>query len=476
MATSSSGITSTGIGTGLDISAIVTKLVEAEGAPLLAQLDKKKSLTDSKISALGSLQSALEAFQKAAKVLKDTDTFHAHSAVSSYDSIVTASADANAVPGSYSVVVKQLATRNQQVSAEFANAQAVLGTGTLSFQVGSNSFDVAIDDSHKTLASIRDAINNAPGNTWVSATIVNVDQDIVPPTGETVSRLVLTSTNPGTANSITLNITDDDGDSTDASGLSWLAANNLDAAREVAASDAVVGINGFDVTRSSNTITDAVDGLTLNLQSEAPSTTVTVTVGTDTEAVTKSVNDFITAYNNLGTVMKNLDSYDTTTKKTGALFADSLVRGLKSQVRSALSTPVAGVSAGYNSLQMIGIEIDRNGVMSLKKDIFAAALAADPTALGSVFGSADGVSARLESRLDVYLQTGGLLDNRNDSLQKTLRRISDDKAKTEDRLASLEARLLKQFNAMDSLVASLNATGTYLNQQLTALNASNKKS
>ena len=478
MATSSTGlITSTGIGSNLDITTIVQKLVEAEGAPIKAQLDKKKTATDSKISALGSLKSALDAFQKAAKALKDTDTFQAHSATSTYDSIVTATATADAVPGSYSVLVDHLATSQQLVSTGFANSQANVGTGSLTFQVGSapgNSFTVAIDAAHQSLASIRNAINSASDNKGVAATIINVDDGA----GGTVSRLLFTAKDTGTDHTIDVSIQDDDANNSDASGLSQLSytagAQNL--TEKVPAQDALVKINGYDVTRSSNTISDAVDGLTFNLKSAAPATTATVTVATDTEAVTKSLNDFVSAFNNLGTVMKNLDSYDTTTKKTGALFADSLVRNLKSQVRSALGTPVTGTSSIYNTLQMIGLEIDRNGVMSLKQDTFKTALAADPTGVSAVFSSADGVSTRLESRLDSYLQTGGLLDSRTETLQKTLRRISDDQAKTDDRLAALEARLLKQFNAMDSLVGSINATGSYLTQQLAALSASNKKS
>lgn len=461
MATSSSGlITSTGIGSNLDITTIVQKLVEAEGAPMLQQLSAKKTVTDSKISALGSLKSALEAFQKAAKALKDNDTFQAHTATSTNDSIVTASADAKAVPGNYTVLVSQIATNHQLASTGFTTQQAAaMGTGSLTFQLGSdtnNAFTVAIDSDHQSLTSIRDAINNASDNKGVYASIVNAGDG---------AHLIFTSKNSGTANEISVTGTD---------GLTQLSTANL--TEKVPAHDALVQINGFDVTSSSNSITGAVDGLTLDLKSEAPSTPVTVSVATDTEAVTKSISDFVTAFNNLGTVMKNLDSYDTTTKKTGALFADSLVRNLKSQIRSALSTPVSGTSSTYNSLQMIGVEIDRSGVMSFKQDTFKAALAADPVGVASVFSATDGIATRLESKLDTYLQTGGLLDNRNETLQKTLRRISDDQAKTEDRLAALEARLLKQFNAMDSLVASINSTGTFLNQQLTALAASTKKS
>lgn len=461
MATSSTGlITSTGIGSNLDITTIVQKLVEAEGAPIQARLAKKKTETDSKISAIGSLKSALDAFQKAAKTLKDSDTFQAHSATSTYDSIVTASASAKAVPGTYDIIVSKLATNHRLASTGFTAPQAAaMGTGNLTFQVGSdvnNSFTVAIDAGHQSLTDIRDAVNKAADNKGVMASIVNAADG---------SHIIFTSKNSGLANTITVTGTD---------GLTGLSSANLE--QKVAAQDAEVKINDFDVTSPSNTITGAVDGLTLNLKTEAPATTVTVSVATDTTAIEKSMTDFVSAFNNLGSVMKNFDSYDTANKKAGALFADSLVRNLKSQIRSSLSTPVTGTTSDYNSLQMIGLEIDRNGVMSFKQTTFETALAADPNGVSSVFGSTDGVSTRLEARLDSYLQTGGLFDNRTETLKNTLKRISDDQAKTDDRLAALEARLLKQFNAMDSLVSSINSTGSYLTQQLAALNASTKKS
>ena len=466
-----SGITSTGIGTGLDITGIVQKLVDAEGQPILQALDRKQTEANNRLSAIGSLKSALSAFQTASQKLKDSDSFLVHSTSSTNDSIVSATASAKAVPGNYSVIVDHLATSHQLVTGGvgFASGAATVGTGSLTLQVGADtakSFTVAIDSAHQSLASIRDAINAATDNKGVMASIINVDDGA----GGTVSRLVLTAKDTGTANAITITAADDDGNNTDNAGLSQLASANLQV--QTPAQNALMKINGFDVTRSSNTISDAVDGLTFNLASAAPGSTVTIGVSVDNETISKNLDEFAKAFNNLNSVVKNLGSYDATTKRAGILLGDALLRGLKSQIRSDLGTPVTGTSGKYSTLQMVGIEIDGLGVMSLKQDKLKAALAADPSSVSAIFTATDGIAKRLKTRIDTYVQAGGLFDTRTQQLNSTIRKIEDDRTRENDHLEALQKRLLKQFNAMDAMVAQINSTGTFLTQQLTNLSKS----
>jgi flagellar hook-associated protein 2 len=464
-----SGITSTGMGTGLNITDIVQKLVDAEGQPKFQQLDTKQTTTNDRLSAIGSLKSALTAFQTASKALQDSDTFLKHATASSNESIITATADTKAVPGNYSIVVDHLATRQRLVTGGtgFASGSATVGTGTLTIQVGSdsaNSFNVSIDTAHQSLASIRDAINSAADNKGVSASIINVDDG----SGGKVSRLVFSSKNTGLANTITVTAQDDDGNNTDAAGLSQLSSSQL--TEQTPARDALVKINGYDVTRSSNTISDAVDGLTFTLNAAAPTSTVDIDVTVDNSAISKNVNDFVKAFNNLSSVIKNLGNYDSTTKTAGVLLGDSMLSNLKSLIRTDLSTPVTGATSSYSTLQMLGIEIDSLGTMSLKQDKFDAALAADPSSVSVVFTASDGVAKRVSSRIDPYVQTGGIFDSRTQQLNSTLRQIENSRTKEQDYLDALQKRLLKQFNAMDSMVARINSTGSYLTQQLSALN------
>lgn len=184
------------------------------------------------------------------------------------------------------------------------------------------------------MAGIRDAINAAPDNKGVTASIINVDDGV----GGTVSRLVLTSNNTGTTNELTVTASDDDGNNTDATGLSQLISSNM--LETSVAQDALVKINGFDVTRPSNTITDAVDGLTLNLKAASPGTPVSVGVSLDKSAISKTVGEFVDAYNKLGSVIRSLGSYDAQSKEAGSLLGDSMLRNLQSQLRSDMGNPV----------------------------------------------------------------------------------------------------------------------------------------
>ncbi|MDD3610239.1 MAG: flagellar filament capping protein FliD [Halothiobacillaceae bacterium] len=462
-------ITASGLGSGLDINALVSSLVQAEGAPKSNQLDRQKSAADTKLSAYGTLKSALSTFQTAAKALKDASAFQTKAATSSNDTQLGVSASSSAAAGSYSIEVVQMAQAQKLNSVGFAGATEVVGTGTLNITAGSTNFSITVDSSNNTLAGIRDAINNATGNSGVSATIVNVDDGL----GGTESRLVLSSTQPGSSNAITVTATDDDGNSTDTSGLSRLVydpngsgVTNL--TQQTAAQDALIRVDGMNVTRSSNVISDAIDGVTLTLKPDGVGKTNEITVSTDQEAVKKALTTFVDAYNKLDTTLKSLGKYDASTKSGGPLVGDSILRNVQNQIRADLRTTV-GSNTDFDTLYEVGIEIDRNGVMSLDSTRLNAALEDNYSAVSSFFSGTDGMGTRLSNRIDEYLQTGGVLSKQTDRLNDTLRSIEDQRVALDDRLASLEKRLLKQFTAMDVAVAQFNNTGAYLTQQLAKL-------
>jgi len=457
-------ITSSGIGSGLDINSLVKQLVAAEGKAAKDMLDRRESVAKDRLSALGGLKGALSSFHNIVSKLKNSDLFKTHAATSSNESVLAVSAAASAAMGTYSISVERLAQVHQLVSggSGFANGSAVVGTGTLTIQLGadsSNAFSVAIGSDKSSLAGIRDAVNAAPENKGVTASIINVDDGV----GGTVSRLALTSNNTGATNALTITASDDDGNNTDAAGLSQLISANM--LEKSVAQDALVKINGFDVTRPSNTITDAVDGLTLNLKTASPGTPVSVGVSLDKSAISKSVTEFVDAYNKLASVVKSLGSYDPQSKEAGSLLGDSMLRNLQSQLRGDMGNPVASAPGEYNTLQMIGVEIDASGVMSLKQGKLEAALAVNVNTVSNVFASSDGVATRLDSRIKSYVQSGGSLDSRTQGLNGTLREISKARDAQQLRLDKLETSLLKQFNAMDAMVAQFNATGAFLTQR-----------
>jgi flagellar hook-associated protein 2 len=452
-------ITSTGLATGMNINGVVQQLVNAEGQAAKGLLDRQQARVDTRLSGLGKLKGVLSSFQTALKKLEALDTFSARKTTLSNDSALALQADRTAAVGSYSIEVLNLARAEKMVSSGFASASTVVGTGTLTLGVGGNSFSVTIDASNNTLAGVRDAINNASGNTGVSATIVNADDG----SGGTVSKLVLTAKETGTANALSVSISDDDGNNADASGLSGLAMTQL-----VAAQDAVIRVDGQTVTRSSNTISDAVSGLTFNLKAITTSP-VTAQVSADSEEVVKALQGFVDSYNSLRQVMSDLGRYDPATKKAAELTGDATLRNLQQQLRRDLTSNVSSVSGGVDSLAGIGIEIDRYGAMKLNSAKLSEAMNGNPAVVSDLFRSADGVATRTNAKIDEYLKSGGILDTQTRSMNDQKRQIADRRAALDARLSKVEEQYLKQFNKMDQIVAGYQSTGNYLAAQLAGL-------
>lgn len=462
-------VSATGIGSGIDINSLVTQLVKAEGQPALNAIQRQQDAANTRLSALGTLKSALSDFQAIVAKLKDGSLFSTHKTTSSDESILKVSAGAGSVAGSYGIEVVQLAKAQKSITAaEFANASEVVGTGSLTFSSGSGaSFNVTVDDSNNSLSGLRDAINRAEGNSFVTASIVNVDSIENP--GTTISRLVLTAKNTGVANAFTVTGTDSDGVD-DGSGLSQLFTTQLTA--QTAAKDAIIKVDGQTATRSTNAITDVIQGVTLDLQSEKVGSTVNVNISLDNEAVAKTITDFVTAYNKLQTTTKSLGKYggNADGSGNGALLGDSTLRYVTSQVRQDASNTVSSVTGDYNALSMIGVKIDKDGVMSLDSTQLNKALSADLQSVSDVFSSSDGVAVRLHAKVTSFLQSGGPLDSQQTSLKKRLSDLEERKADVQARLDNMQKALQKQFTAMDLAVGQFNSTGTFLSNWIGNLN------
>lgn len=450
-------IQSPGIGSGLDINALVDKLVAAERMAGDAQLTRRESKATLQISALASLKGTLSSFQDTLEPLKDTDGFTPHSATSSDEDIFTASALTGAATGSYQVEVLALAKSQQLASSPFASSGTVVGTGTLTISIGGKSFDIEIDSSSSNLGGIRNAINQATDNSGVQATIINEVNG---------SRLLLSSAKTGATQTITVTRSGGDG------GLDQLVYNpgtlaNLTQLQ--APQDAhlrVGGLTGYDHYSANNAVSGLVDGVTLNLKATtALNTPVTVDIANDTSAITERVKAFIEGYNALSSKMAQLRSYDATTKTAGPLLGDALLLGIESQLRSDLTNPVSGLS-GANLLSSIGITRQFDGTLELDESQLSEALETDLNSVAAIFGSKGGVAARLSENIGARLATDAGLEARNTSLQKEITKIQDDKAALDARMLLIEDRYRRQFTAMDTLLASLTSTSNYLAQQL----------
>ncbi len=449
-------IQSPGIGSGLQVNDIVKQLMEIERQPI-NNLTTKKSFLNAQISAYGSLKSKVADFQTAMANLNSPQKFQVFKATSGSESVFTTSVSSSAVAGNYNIEVLSLAQRDKIATQAYVDSNTVVGEGTLNISIGSESFAVTVDSSNNTLASIRDAINNATDNTGVSATIV---------TGDDGARLVLSSKETGIDNTLRINVTDSDGNNTDETGLSALAYNPEGGvefrAAISSAQNAQIQIDGFNVSSNTNTITGAIDGVTINAASIGSST---LSVTRDDEQILESVEAFAAAFNALRTEINN--------QRKGQLEADSTLLTLERQIFDVLNagTSIEGTSFSY--LIEAGVSINKQGVMEVDSDRITDIMNTDFDSFTNLFASENGgFAAKLSTLADGWLANDGLIDSREDGLNTQVEGIDDQILRLEDRMISVEARIRAQFTALDTLVSSLNNTSSFLTQQLASLNNS----
>ncbi|GAB4357151.1 MAG: flagellar filament capping protein FliD [Immundisolibacter sp.] len=461
------GLSSAGIGSGLDVAGLVAKLLDAERTPTLTRLAGKEATLQAQLSGFGLLRGALDKLKSALDGLAAPTLLTANKAGVSDDTRFTASADDSAAPGTYSIEVTALAKAQKLASAAFADANAVVGTGTLTLAVGGNSASVTIDDGNNTLAGIRDAINaarDANGKPLpLTATLVT-STGASEPAG---TYLVLTSGETGAANTISVTQTGGDG------GLAALqyetggAANGL--TEKEAPTDAVVTVDGFTHASASNTITGALAGVTLNLKA-LTADPVTLTVTADTGSVRAKVQAVVDAYNGLHRVIDEQAGYDAATGRGGVLIGEPALRNLEGQLRRRLMDPIPAAGGALKLASDLGLRFDASGSLTLDGATFDAVLAEDRGAIGGLLQGDGALVERLREVVDGYLANGdGLLKARTDGIDRRLRDINDQREALDARLAALEARYLAQFNALDSLLSQLTATGDFLTQQLATL-------
>lgn len=457
-------ITSAGVGSGLNIEGLITQLMAAERQPE-TQMQTQQQSYQSKLSALGTVKSALSSFQTAADALKTTDKFSVFKAAVGDSSVLSASAGIGAVAGNYQIEVSSLAQNQKLVSAGYSSASATIPTGTLTIDLGkfdgttytadsSRTVNITIDSTNNTLTGLRNAINASGAG--VTASIID-DGSANP------ARLVISSKDTGTANTMRL------------SGLSGFdfnptAASSLE--QKTPATDAVFTVDDIPITKSSNTITDAIQGVTLNLSKTNVGSPTTLTVSEDTDTLKSKVQAFVKAYNDVTGAIKKVTAYDATTKTAAALNGDSTVRNVATQLRSILGNSLSAASGGFSRLSDAGISFQKDGTLAIDDTKLSSALTdpnKDISGLFATSGGVTGFAAQISTTISGYLDVGGLITARSDGLNKTIQTFNDRISAFEDRMTLVEARYRKQFTALDSTIASMNSTSTYLTQQLAKL-------
>jgi flagellar hook-associated protein 2 len=349
------------------------------------------------------------------------------------------------------------------------DASAVVGTGTLKISLGAASFNVNLTSANDTVAGLAAAINSATGNPGVTATVI---------TGTDGAHLILSSTLTGAANSIQVAETDG---GTALSALTYSAGSTTHYTQNTPAQDAAFSISGINHTSASNTVSDALSGVTLNLLATTAAGTgagssVNLTVASDTAAITTNVGAFVTAYNALVGSISSLSSYDPTTQTAGPMLGDALLSGIRNEIRSSLSSLVNTGSATYTSLASVGITTKSDGTLALNPATLQTALTSAPSAVSALFSGKNGIAVSLNTRITADLATGGSVDARSKTLVKQENDLTNQTKNLDAQMAALTTSLTQQYATLNTLLSKLQSTSAALTQQLSSLPTVQQKS
>ena len=445
-------ITATGLGSGLDVESIVTQLMEIEREPLNV-ISRQKDLINAQISAYGQLKSTMSSFQSAMNELADRNKFNKFIPSSSDEDVATATSSSNsAARGLYRLDVSRLAQNHKMGSDEVAETDTFGGGAgdTLNFTVGENS--MALDMSTAmTLNELRDAINQADDNPGVAAAVLN--------TGDGNQRLILTADQSGFDDRIQLSY-----GGGIAAGTFNFATNNRDSEGAVYTNledlDAAFTLDGYALTANSNSVSDAISGITFELEGLG---TADLSFDRDDAAILESIQAFADAYNSVRSTIDEL--------RLNELEAEAPLLSIEAQINGVINTPASFAEGEFAYLAEVGLSIDKQGRMQVDSGRLSAALDTDFNSVVSLFADTEeGFAERLQSVAGNIVGFGGLLDIRTDGLNERISSLDSREERIELRLITTERRIRAQFTALDGLVANLQSTGSFLTQQLSSLN------
>ena len=472
-------VSNLGVGSGLKLSDILDSLQTAEKATL-KPISTQQSAYTAKLSAYGTLSSALTTFQTANTALNSADLFSSTTATSS-GSAFSATTTGGAVAGSYTISVSKLAQAQTLTSGVQSSNTAVLGDSsaasrTLSIKLADGtSKDITLTSDQTSLTGMRDAINKAGAG--VNASIIK--------SGDGEYRLSLTAAKTGekyAVSSVTVT-----GDNT-LQNIVGFDASKSDADNpmdlSVAAQDAQLTVNNVAITSSSNTISDALEGITLDLKDVTTTSSQTLTVAKDTTKVTTALSDFVDAYNTLLDQFNSLTKYtavdvgaDAQDSSNGALVGDSTLRTIQTQLKGLLTN--AASSSNYKTLSQIGISSDpTTGELKLDSAALKTALDKDPEGIKEMMvgdGKTTGITTKIATNLSGWLSSTGIIQAAKDGVSKTLNNLTDQYNKMSTRIDNLIARYKAQFTQLDVTMSSLNSTSSYLTQQFDNMSSSSSK-
>ncbi|TCV94146.1 flagellar hook-associated protein 2 [Luteibacter rhizovicinus] len=446
----------------IDVNSIVTNLVNNKRAAQDKKIAADTQTTNTQVSALGNFTSQLTALQSAIKSLTDGTAFKTQTTSLSTDGdkYLSATASTTSVSGSYSIAVTQLATAQKTTSAAYASGTAAVGTGSLTISVGNKSMNLTLDSTNNTLQNVRDAINKSSTNPGVTATIV---------TGSDGAHLVLTSALTGDANKFSV---------TSSGGDGGLAALNFDPATgnpTTKAQDAKFAIDGLAATSPTNTVSSAIDGISLTLSKVTDAASpVTVTVSTDLSAAKTAINNLVTSYNSFIGMYKTLTKYDQVNNQAGALLGDATITTVKSQLSGILGTTLTGAQAvdGIGSLSDLGISLQVDGTLKLDSSKLQTALDKNPRQVQNLFTGDNGIATKIDKSITSWTGSSGIFATRTLNLNAKLKDLTKQTTDLDSQMSAYATRLTKQYSALDAMMTKLAGTTDFLTQQFNSLTKS----
>ena len=473
-------ISSTGLGSGLDVESIVSSLMAVERRPA-SLLQTAATTMKSQLSTYGQLQSHVSSFQDKARALNSVTLWSGTTAASSDATTATVTTGSGAPVGSYSLLVKELAAAQTASSSAFPSKDHLMGAGkltidlgswtgdpaTFGLKAGSSSVTIDIGPGETSLAAVRDKINAAGAG--VTATVIY---------DASGARLSIRSTETGAQNGFRIKA-EETAPGADGLGLSKLAFDPQDPAvaglsLNQAGSNARATLNGIDIESASNTLADVADGMTIKLLKRS-ATPIDLQVTQDTESMKTKVTEFVNAYNELSKFIATQTSYNADSKTAGKLQGDRTVINLQSQMREILR----GTSTAPTSMRALsdaGLEVQKDGTLQINSKKLDTALA-NPLELRKLMSSSDtstdtssGIMYRFARLADQVLGVEGPLESRTAGIQSSIDRTNKRVSDMENRLTQTEKRLRAQYQTLDTNMAKLSGLSSYVSAQLNALN------
>ncbi len=447
-----------GLGNGFDFQQVITALVAVKRAPI-DQLSANQQTLQSKLTDYQTLGSNLLALQSSATALSLSSTFDKFTASASDPNVLSVSAASGATPGNYTIKVTQLAAAHQitnKAAKAVASTTSSIVSGasaTFNFKIGSGTVQNITLGSGASLDDLKTAINNLGAG--VTASTVNTGTPTTP-----AYRLVLSSTTTGAANAVTITA-----DSTTLDFLNTSGTGGTDTLQ--AAQDATIVLgdptrNPVTIQRSTNTITDAISGVTLTLKSTTPAgSTDNVAVGIDTASIKSNIKSLVSAYNTIVKFANDRNTYDSQKQQGGTFFAEDVPKTVQSRLRQALANDVGGLT-GLTAVAQLGFKTERDGTITVDDSALDTALTTNYPGVKNLFIgqlTSTGVAQRISDAVDgLDAVDAGALTLRENGLTKDISDLSSTIAQKQNALSQYQEQIQLQYAQLDGLLRQLQGT------------------